>query len=133
PLGFLAAEPPPSPRLRVERQDWETIWRNLFANALHEGAETRSGLALKLAILGESQSDPITGQESVRFVLADNIPRPLTAEMIRGRAAERGLGVVADLVRKHDGLVDVVPPPKGRETYLKGIVVEFPALEEEAT
>ena len=130
PLGFFAEDPPASPRLRMEPQDWETIWRNLFTNALHE-SETRAGLALRLGLLGERQSDPITGQESVRFVLADNIPRALTADMIRGRAAERGLGVVADLVRKHDGLVDVGPPPRGRETYLKGIVLEFPALEEE--
>ena len=48
--------------------------------------------------------------------------------MIRGRAAERGLGVVADLVRIHEGTVAVGPPPA--PGYTKGIVLELPALED---
>ena len=63
---------------------------------------------------------------------ADNVPQTLTAEMIRGRAAERGLGVVADLVRRHEGFVDVGPPPEGASTLRKGIVLEFSALEADA-
>ena len=62
-----------------------------------------------------------------RFVLYDADPRPLTADMIRGRAAERGLGVVADVVRRWDGAVDVVP---GRDGWTKGVAVEFPAVED---
>jgi hypothetical protein len=53
--------------------------------------------------------------------------------MIRGRAAERGLGLVADLVRRWDGSVDVVPPPVGAVGCVKGILLEFPALESEST
>ena len=47
--------------------------------------------------------------------------------MIRGRAAERGLGVVADVVRRWDGVVDVVPGAAG---WAKGVAVEFGVVEE---
>jgi len=104
-------------RVRVPEGDWSTLWRNLFANALR---------APRLALLAEERRDPVTGQALARFVLFDGDPRLLTAEMIRGRAAERGLGVVADLVRRWDGLVDVTP---GTGEFTKGVAVEFAAVE----
>ena len=107
-------------RVRVPEGDWATLWRNLFANALQ---------APRLALLAEERRDPVTGQALARFVLFDGDPRVLTAEMIRGRAAERGLGVVADLVRRWDGLVDVTP---GTGEFTKGVAVEFAAVEEAA-
>ncbi len=107
-------------RVRVPEGDWATLWRNLFANALQ---------APRLALLAEERRDPVTGQALARFVLFDGDPRLLTAEMIRGRAAERGLGVVADLVRRWDGLVDVTP---GTGEFTKGVAVEFAAVEEAA-
>jgi Tfp pilus assembly protein PilF len=109
-----------SVRVRVPEGDWATLWRNLFANALQ---------APRLALLAEERRDPVTGQALARFVLFDGDPRLLTAEMIRGRAAERGLGVVADLVRRWDGLVDVTP---GTGEFTKGVAVEFAAVEEAA-
>jgi hypothetical protein len=107
-------------RVRVPEGDWTTLWRNLFANALQTP---------RLALLAEERRDPVTGQALARFVLFDGDPRLLTAEMIRGRAAERGLGVVADLVRRWDGLVDVTP---GTGEFTKGVAVEFAAVEEAA-
>ena len=107
-------------RVRVPEGDWATLWRNLFANALQ---------APRLALLAEERRDPVTGQALARFVLFDGDPRLLTAEMIRGRGAERGLGVVADLVRRWDGLVDVTP---GTGEFTKGVAVEFAAVEEAA-
>jgi tetratricopeptide (TPR) repeat protein len=107
-------------RVRVPEGDWATLWRNLFANALQ---------APRLALLAEERRDPVTGQALARFVLFDGDPRLLTAEMIRGRAAERGLGVVADVVRRWDGLVDVTP---GTGEFTKGVAVEFAAVEEAA-
>jgi Tfp pilus assembly protein PilF len=104
-------------RVRVPEGDWATLWRNLFANALQ---------APRLALLAEERRDPVTGQALARFVLFDGDPRLLTAEMIRGRAAERGLGVVADVVRRWDGLVDVTP---GTGEFTKGVSVEFAAVE----
>ncbi len=109
-----------SVRVRVPEGDWTTLWRNLFANALQTP---------RLALLAEERRDPVTGQALARFVLFDGDPRLLTAELIRGREAERGLGVVADLVRKWDGLVDVTP---GTGEFTKGVAVEFAAVEEAA-
>ncbi len=117
---FAAAGDGKRMRVRVPEGDWITLWRNLFANALQ---------APRLALLAEERRDPVTGQALARFVLFDVDPRLLTAEMIRGRAAERGLGVVADLVRKWDGLVDVTP---GTGEFTKGVAVEFAAVEEAA-
>ena len=109
--------------VRVDRSDWDTIWRNLFTNALDAGAEVRLG------VFAELMRDPVTGTPVARFVLADDLPGALTSEMIRGRAADRGWGVVADLVRRHEGVVDVVPPPA--PGYRKGIQIDLPALEPE--
>ena len=116
-LGLFAAEDGKCLRVRVPEGDWLTLWRNLFANAL---------AAPCLALLAEERRDPVTGQALARFVLFDGDPRLLTAEMIRGRGAERGLGVVADLVRKWDGLVDVTP---GTGAFTKGVALEFAAVE----
>jgi hypothetical protein len=81
-------------------------------------------------VFSELRREPVTGTAVARLVLADNVSRPLTAEMIRGRGADRGWGVVADLVRQHDGSADVGPAPA--EGYVKGIVIEVPALEPES-
>ncbi|MEO8586918.1 MAG: hypothetical protein ABI584_12215, partial [Acidobacteriota bacterium] len=119
-LGLFAAGDGRPVRVRVPEGDWLTLWRNLFANAL---------AAPCLALLAEERRDPVTGQALARFVLFDGDPRLLTVEMIRGRGAERGLGVVADLVRKWDGLVDVTP---GKGEFTKGVALEFAAVEQPA-
>jgi Tfp pilus assembly protein PilF len=116
----------PELAVRVDPADWETIWRNLFANAIDAvGALPVSDV--RLGVFAELRRDPVTGAPIARVVLADNVPRPLTAEMIRGRGADRGWGVVADLLRRHDGSADVGAPPAAG--YVKGIVIEAPALE----
>src|SRR5205085_10669926 len=48
-------------RVRVERGAWETIWRNLFANALEAGGGS-AGRLPRLAISAADARDPITGQ-----------------------------------------------------------------------
>jgi hypothetical protein len=130
-LGVLADGSSRGILVRVDRADWETIWRNLFANVVASGEETCPGRLPRLALRGDLERDAITGEALARFILADDIPRPLTAEMIRGRAAERGLGIVADLIRRNEGSVDVVAPPQGAEHLSKGILIEVPALEVE--
>ncbi len=117
PAGLFARGGPPL-RVKLPGAEWETIFRNLFANALGSP---------RLSLLAEAIRDPVTGQAQGRFVLYDADPRPLTTEMIRGRAAERGLGVVADVVRRWDGAVDVVPGAPG---WAKGVAVEFAVVEE---
>jgi tetratricopeptide (TPR) repeat protein len=121
PLG----EPAGKLAVRVAPGDWETIWRNLFANALTAGRRRPEPVRLALSV--EARRDPVTGERRLRIVLSDDAPGPLTTEMIRGRAADRGWGVVADLVRRHDGLVDVGPPPAAG--FAKSVVLDFPAVE----
>ena len=126
PLPDLETDGTDGIAVRIDRNDWHTIWRNLFGNAL---AAADGKPALRLAFSAELVRDFVTQLPIARFVLADNLPAPLTAEMIRGRAADRGWGIVADLVRTHDGIVDVAPSPA--PGFRKGIVIELPALEPE--
>ncbi len=128
PLGPLGQDPSTTIGLRVDRGDWETIWRNLLGNAL-DAAAALPIPEVRLGVSAELLRDAVTGAPMARFVLADNVPGALTSEMIRGRAADRGWGIVADLVRRHDGTADVgLAPAPG---YGKGVVLELPALEPE--
>jgi hypothetical protein len=114
-------------RVRMAPADWETVWRNLFSNALAAASEVRGEFRPALGLAAERVDDPVTGESTARIVLYDDVPRRLTAEMLRGRAAERGLGVVTDLVRRSGGFVDVVPPRSA--AYQKGVALELPAVE----
>jgi Tfp pilus assembly protein PilF len=114
------------PRVRVPAGDWETIWRNLFANAI--AAAREEGRAARLAIAVERGRDAITGEAFARVVLADDLPGTIGPEILRGREPDRGWGVVAELVRRHAGRVSLAPPPSA--VWRKAIVIEFPAAEE---
>jgi signal transduction histidine kinase len=114
------------PRVRVPSGDWETIWRNLFDNAL--AAARADGRAARLSIKVERGRDAITGEAFTRVVLADDLPGTISPDTVHTRAADRGWGVVADLVRRHSGRVSLGSPPDG--SWRKAIVLEFPAVEE---
>jgi len=112
----------PAWRARIASTDWETIWRNVFANtlsALSGVSEPRVGL------FGEVVRDRVTGEPSLRFAIADNAPGRLTTEMIRERSADRGWGVVAELLQSHGGRIAVSPSVDPR--YAKRIVIELAA------
>ena len=106
------------PPVRISSADWETLWRNLFANALSAG---------RLALRAAERRDAITGEAYLRLVLADDLPGALTIEEIRERPSDRGLGVVAEILRRNDGAIDVVPAPS--PGFTKGIAVELPTVE----
>jgi hypothetical protein len=124
PLGALAADGGPGV-VRIAPLDWETIWRNLFTNAL-SGQESGSGAA-RLGLAAQMQRDPVTGEARLRLILADDRPGALTAEEIRGRGAERGWGVISELLRRNDGSIAVTPPPA--PGFTKGVAIELPAIE----
>jgi len=124
PLGALAANNGPG-IVRISPLDWETIWRNLFSNALSGGE--RSSRAARLGLAAEMRRDPVTGEARLRLILFDDRPGTLTAEEIHGRGAERGWGVVAELMRRNDGSVAVTPPPG--PGFTKGVAIELPAIE----
>jgi hypothetical protein len=124
PIALTGLPGPGQPpwRARMASADWETVWRNVFANTLGALAgvpEARVGL------FGELVRDRVTGEPSLRFALADNAPGKLTTEMIRERSAERGWGVVAELLHSHGGRIAVSPSVDPR--YAKRIVIELGA------
>ena len=127
-LGLLS-DPTETVRVRIDRADWETIWRNLFGNAV-AGRDGRSSAKLRMAVGAERLRDPATGAPIARFLFADNLAAALSSDTLQGRAADRGWGVVADLLRRHEGSATVGPAPSAE--YSKGIVLELPAPEPEA-
>lgn len=127
-IGELAAEGA-LPGVRISALDWETVWRNLFGNALEE-ARRRGSSPVRLGLSAQRRRDPVTGEARLRLVLADDLPGNIDAGWIRARASERGWGVVVELLRKSDGAIDVVPSPA--PGFAKGIAVDLPAAEDPA-
>ncbi|MGE5414861.1 MAG: hypothetical protein ACM3NW_11835, partial [Syntrophomonadaceae bacterium] len=106
------------PPVRLSASDWETLWRNLFGNALEAG---------RLGLSAVPRRDAATGEPRLRLVLFDDLPAPLTAEEIEARPPDRGLGIVAEILRRNDGSVHVVAPEAAG--FTKGIGIELPAVE----
>ncbi|MEP6994036.1 MAG: hypothetical protein ABI968_05890, partial [Acidobacteriota bacterium] len=127
PAPALATKGLPEPgapawRVRIPLGDWETIWRNIFANTLVALKDTR-GAAPRLTLFGSLVRDAVTAEPVVRFALADNAPGALTTQMIQGRGAERGWGVVSELVRAYGGTIAVAPSIDPQ--YTKRVIIEF--------
>jgi tetratricopeptide (TPR) repeat protein len=112
----------PAWRARMASADWETIWRNVFANTLTALSGVREP---RVGLFGEVVRDRVTGEPSLRFAVADNAPGKLTTDMIRERSADRGWGVVAELLHRHGGRIAVSPSVDPR--YAKRIVIELAA------
>ena len=117
------------PGVRISALDWETIWRNLFGNALEAGLR-HGAEAVRLGLSAEKRRDPVTGEARLRLVLADALPGEIDPADIRAREAERGWGVVVELLKKSDGSIDVVPAPAAG--FTKGIAVDLPSVEDPA-
>jgi tetratricopeptide (TPR) repeat protein len=109
------------PAVRLSAADWETLWRNLFGNALTAG---------RLGISAEERRDPVTGEARLGIVLFDDVPGPLTSADFRGRPPDRGLGVVAEILHRNEGAIDVVAP--AAPEFTKGIRVDLPTVERRA-
>jgi hypothetical protein len=80
------------------------------------------GLGLEIEI------DAVTGLERAVFLVRDRSRESLTAEMLRGRYIEEGLGLAADLVSRYDGTLDVLP---GEGGWSKAVAVKLPLAEVE--
>ncbi len=125
PIGALV-EAGRLPNVRVAPLDWETLWRNLFANAI-AGGRGRVPDPVRLGLWAEERRDAATGELRLRMVLADDLPGVLTTEELRSRPAERGWGVIADLLRRNDAAFEIAPAPAAG--YTKGIALDLPAIE----
>ena len=124
--------------VRIFRKDLEDIAANLLRNAVFAlveelpRGERRIGLALV------EELDPVTGLETLALRFRDNAPRPLTDAILRGRRIERGLGLAADLLARHQGVMNVeTGAGERRGDWTKAVVVRLPraelAYEEEQT
>ncbi len=124
PLGGLADDAR-LPSVRFVPLDWETLWRNLFTNAMAAG-RSRVPNPVRLGLSAETRRDAATGEARLFLVLADDLPA-VSAEELRSRPAERGWGVIAEILRRHDAAFDVVPSPA--RGFTKGIALDLPAIE----
>ncbi len=127
PIGALAGGASlPSVRIRFAPLDWETLWRNLFANAIAAG-RARVPEPVRLGLSVELIRDAATGEARLHMMLADDLPGALSSDALRARPAERGWGVIADLLRRNDSAFAVTEAPA--RGFTKGIALDFPAIE----
>jgi hypothetical protein len=111
----------------VPRAAFEDVMANLVRNAIQSSlkyGEERDAVHIGFGVSAEV--DAVTGLERVVFEVRDRSRKVLTAEMLRGRYIEEGLGLTADLVSRYDGTLDVVP---GAGVWSKAVVVKLPMAE----
>lgn len=109
----------------IPRRAFEDVLQNLLRNALQSSLRHLGG-AVHIGLSARAESDPITGIERALFFIHDESPAQLTAEMLRGRYIEEGLGITADIVSRYDGTLDVFP---GEGRWAKSVVVKLPRAE----
>jgi tetratricopeptide (TPR) repeat protein len=115
------------PSVRFAPLDWETLWRNLFSNALAAGRARPGGAAtVRLGVSAERRRDEATGESRLRLILADDLPE-ISPDALRARPSERGWGVIGDILRRNDATFDVVPEPA--RGFRKGIGLDLSAIE----
>jgi Flp pilus assembly protein TadD len=113
--------------IHVPRAAFEDLMTNLVRNAIQSSlkyGEERDAVHIGFGVGAEV--DSVTGLERVVFEVRDRSRKVLTAEMLRGRYIEEGLGLTADLVSRYDGTLDVVP---GAGVWSKAVVVKLPMAE----
>ena len=125
PLGG-AADGGALPSVRFAPLDWETLWRNLFSNAIAAG-RSRVPNPVRLGLSAEAHRDAATGEARLRLVLADDLPETLSADELRTRPAERGWGVIVEILRRNDAGFEVTSPPA--RGFTKGIAIDLSAIE----
>ncbi len=132
-LDLRLPEGPPVP-VKVFRGDLDDIVANLLRNAYRAVvADLDDGLR-RVGITVREEEDPITGLEQVLIEVRDNAAGQLTDALIHSRGIGRGLGLVVDLVTRHDGSIRVATLQPGTTGYTKAVVVQLPRadLEPEA-
>ncbi|MEL6345043.1 MAG: tetratricopeptide repeat protein, partial [Myxococcota bacterium] len=114
---------------RVFQGDFEDIVANLLRNAYLASIERLPAQARQVALRVEADDDPITGLEEVVLRFCDRAPGELTDAMIQGRSIGRGLGLVVDLITRHNGSITVESEPG----WSKAVVVRLPRAEADPT
>ncbi len=135
----LAGEAPPRLELsagelavpvRIFRKDLEDIATNLLRNAIFALMDERPLPERRLGVALVEEMDPVTGHETLAIRFLDNAPRSLTDAILRGSRIERGLGLAADLLARHQGVMNVEElPGELAEGWAKAVVVRLPRAE----
>jgi len=116
--------------VRIFRQDFEDIAANLLRNAVFALVEELPVGERRVGVALVEEMDPVTGLETLALRFRDNAPRPLTDAILRGRRIERGLGLAADLLAQHQGVMNVETSAREqREGWIKAVVVRLPRAE----
>jgi len=110
---------------RVFAGDLDDVLANLLRNA-YRAMAMLPPKERRIAVELDDDDDPITGLEHVLIRVWDSAPGSLTESMIRGRSIGRGLGLVVDLVTRHDGSIGIVPAPgPGGDGFTKAVEVRL--------
>ncbi|MBW2276839.1 MAG: hypothetical protein JRF63_05060, partial [Deltaproteobacteria bacterium] len=112
--------------ITVPRAAFEDILANLIRNGIQSSMEHGAEGQVVIGLGVELEVDSITGLERLVFLVRDRSPKVLTAEMLRGRYIEEGLGLTADLVSRYEGTLDVLP---GADGWSKSVVVKLPRID----
>ncbi|MBN2671920.1 MAG: tetratricopeptide repeat protein [Deltaproteobacteria bacterium] len=113
-----------SVNIAVPRAAFEDILTNLIRNAIQSSlVYTENIEEVELGLSVSTEVDMVTGIERVVMLVKDKSPKELTAEMLRGRYIEEGLGLTADLVTRYDGTLDVFD---GTDGFEKAVAVKLP-------
>jgi len=96
-----------------------SIVSNLLRNAVAASEDDTSAVEVRV-----EQGRDGTGRRTVSLLVADTSPRGLDTEVIEGRPADRGLGIVRDTTRAWGGEIVVRDEPA---PFCKSVGVRFPA------
>lgn len=108
----------------IPRADFEDIVANLIRNAVQSSIKYGAARGdVRIGLRVDDEIDDVTGIERAVLFVLDRSGEELTAEMLRGRYIEEGLGLTADLVSRYDGTLDV---REGDGEWSKEVVVKLP-------
>jgi len=105
--------------VEVFRVDLVLVLKNLVRNAIL--AVGRDPAPRRLAV-DVSVDVEATGEEMVRIHVRDTSPETITADAIRERRADRGLGLVSAALARYDAAISVEP---GDGEFAKAVTLRF--------
>jgi signal transduction histidine kinase len=113
----------------IELPVTEPVLATVLANLLRNAAAAVRGQSRPRIVVRVGEERDATGRRLATLLVADSAERTVTAEEIAGRAADRGLGIVRELVRRWGGhlVVRTQEPPLS-----KAIGAVFPVVTPQA-
>jgi tetratricopeptide (TPR) repeat protein len=106
----------------MPRQAFEDVMSNLVRNAAAASWKDNRG-KIDIGFVVADDVDEITGVERIALAVKDRSSQTLSAEMLRDRSIDQGLGLTAALVSRYDGTIEILG---GDDSWSKAIVVKLP-------